>query len=272
MAWVALFVIGVVAVVWVHMWFKMRHVLERDEATFPHTFGPITSTKEAHMATHATESGRLQAYRPDPIMPVPFAGDGAPPPMSSINDVHLLRAQDQAIAQLAAQYEDMARDPWRVEPLAADGWNAPVPTTRIRALSLMLTELMNPPANTGSQRGNSARGTLVWVNVGNQKVSADGQKAAHVLHETLNAAYFDTVGKHKARLLADLIACASADGVSDWAKDTVVFSVQCGQTRVLLASQNEAETLCAALNGAFKPAFDAERRRILDELAASAHG
>lgn len=218
----------------------------------------------------------LHRYWKDPAMPkyreTDDAWKGEPDPLTarpgdeahSVNDVHTLREQDQSIAQLAAQLEGMVEEPWSRGTLNADQWGGPQPKTQLRALAIQLTLGMTPPAAKGSQQAVSGYGTLQYLNVGNQRITAAGPKEADKLLKTLNDLYYVTIAPWRAVILKRMASLAGAE-VDDPFQGPI-YTVECGQTRLGFETEEERDHLCVLLNNAFRPFFDTERKRIRDEI------
>jgi hypothetical protein len=225
-------------------------------------------TKEKPMARVRQQDDNL----PAPVKHQPRVAEeqGAIPtglsPVSgtSMNDVLELRNQDQALAQLTTHYEDMAKEPWSIK--AGEWASGLIPQTRIRAYALVLGFMMNPPAVGGAQRGISGRETLWFLNVGNQKITAASEDACKKLHTKINELYFETIAKHRSDTLSGITALAKTDTPILFDAATKMHAVCCGQTQVWFETQEAAEEMRNVLNIAFKPIFDSERRRILDEI------
>lgn len=190
----------------------------------------------------------------------------AAPAESSVNDVHILRAQDQSLMQLAVQYQDMATPPWSYEALqelpdlAAGG-------SAIGRRTQVLAAMMTPPCAAGSQRGTSARETLWFLNFGTNKVSAASDKECKALHKKLTDEYYATIAPHRKATLQEIVALTAQKGPFE-AK--VRHIARCGQTRVAFDTQEEAEGMAERLNTLYAAAIQSELDRVLEEIRVEA--
>lgn len=273
MSWVAIIFMTAFALAAVLLLHTFLHFRKHLKDLRPHEDGPLGRTLKKQ--EKPVPKFRDDAPKPDRLLPAVEEGAhealGMQPVVGrSMNDVHRLREQDQALAQLAAQYDDMAKEPWEVIT-SGNGtvtWPGDIrPKTFMRAQALILSFMMTPPSVGGAQRGISARETLHFLNVGNQKVVAASKEAAEKVQQQLNDSYFATISGYRSSVIAGIHALAlKQDPVLEYAPGTM-YAVCCGQTQVWFDTAENAGLMCKALNEVFKPVFDAERRRILDEIA-----
>ncbi len=193
---------------------------------------------------------------------------GPPPPESSVNDVHILREQDQALLQLAVQYEEMRSPPWEYE-VAINIPDMAAGSTPIGSKAQALSAMMTPPSAAGSQRGTSARQSLWFMNFGKNKIGAASEIACKQLHERLNAQYFSVVASHRKHILQQIIELTKDSSARKPAVETRHFA-RCGQTRVVFDTQEEAEGMTERLNIAYRETIQPEIDRVLAEIRSEA--
>ncbi len=194
---------------------------------------------------------------------------GPPPPESSVNDVHLAREQDQALMQLAVQYEEMRAPPWQYE-VAFEIPDMAAGSTAIGRKAQALSAMMTPPSVAGSQRGTSARQSLWFMNFGQNKIGAASEIACKDLHQRLNAQYFSIVAARRKDLLQQIIALTQ--GAADVKPPVAAarHSAKCGQTRIVFDTQDEAEGMAERLNIAYRETIQPEIDRVLAEIRSEA--
>ncbi len=206
-------------------------------------------------------AGQTFAVRGDGAVPV---GMPAAPPESSMNDVHLMREQDQALAQLAVQYEDMIKPPWTYTALANGIPDIAAGATPLGRRTQMLAAMSTPISAAGSQRGTSARQTLWFMNVGSNKVSATTKDACEATHKRINEAYFSITADRRKEVLQQIVSLTTTPEAV--ATVPTMHAACCGQTRVVFATQEEAEGMAEKLNSSYAEIVKPEIDRVLGEI------
>ena len=255
-AWLGLFILAAAAVAIVHAVFHLRHFW-RDQ--------PMPTARDRDEDPTPTDGEVI--VPPSRPLGDPRAVMSALPPQHSVNDVMHKRVQDQTIAQLAAQFDEMSDSPWVLGAISTDpaGWpSQQTPKTLVRAYAIALTLMMNPPAAKGSQTAVSGHGTLFYINVGNQRIAAHSSSECDELLKRVNETYLATVEPWRKELLGLIKTVASRDDVPRLSG--MLYTVECGQTKVVVLDEAKQKGMHAILATAFKPFFEDERRRILDEL------
>ncbi len=188
-------------------------------------------------------------------------GMTAAPPEFSVNDVHLLREQDQALAQLTAQYEGMFKSPWKYDSQQVRDLGDKDMSTNVRLQSYVLSAMMMPISAAASQRGTSARQTMWFMNVGVNKVTAESEAKCKAIHQRLNDEYFRIIGDHRKATLGRI---AAALGLVD--REATMHAAQCGQTRVSFTTREEAEAMSETLNASYMEIVRPELERVMKEI------
>ncbi len=228
--------------------------------------GPLTVSAIAAAGTLLQRAAEADRYAAVPSQPAVeqgayAVGMSAAPPEFSVNDVHLLREQDQNLMQLTMQYEGMVKSPWKLDAEKAGLLGDGDISTNVRLQACILSAMMMPISVAGSQRGTSAKQTMWFMNVGPNKVAAASEAKCKVIHEKLNNAYFHIISVQRANTLK---AIASALGLAD--RESTLHAARCGQTRVLFLTKEEAEQAVEALNKSYMEIVEPELERVLKEI------
>lgn len=188
----------------------------------------------------------------------------AAPPEFSVNDVNNLRHQDQFIAQLAAQMNELSVCPFAC---STDVIKAP---SRISCYSTILSAFMTPIANKGSNRGIGGGGTLHTVQVGNSKITAEGDSEAVKLVIKLNCRYFEIIHKYRLEILRRI-----ANDCEDLKKGKAfvvdkegisVFKISCGQTALYVMEEEQALKFMDKLTEMWDLTVKTELARLAGEM------
>lgn len=247
--------IAIVAALVLHYFLKNRGSLMTDHAD-PYSDDEPRSLEKAE--THRLIRNAVTVLGGP--MPVP-------PPESSVNDVHLLREQDQALAQLAVQYEDMVKPPWSYESITQIP-DVAAGATPLGRRTQILSAMMTPPSAAASQRGTSARATLWFMNVGANRVAAASDAACKVIHKRINDDYFAIIAEHKAATLQQIVSLAMTPDLA--ITQPGMHAAKCGQTRVVFSTREQAEGMAEKLNVSYAAIVKPEVDRVLEEIRAEA--
>lgn len=196
-----------------------------------------------------------------------YSGTGAPPPEHSINDVQEQRAQDNNLAVLAAQYEDMMQPPWREKvPEPA----SPPARTLLRYLATALSRQMTAPGSVGSNRSVALAGEMRYVDFGSNKIWASS-KVVETTYKELLKQYYEITTPNRAVLLTRMRELMANPGESV-PPPPAPKVVACGQTEVVVLDDIERSALIDRLNASYfslvGPALAELRRDILNSIAA----
>ncbi len=254
-----LFALCVVFAIILHMLLHAyRKKLTEDKPMPPRVYADEPSPDEDTGSTLIPVPPEHQhIYKPDPHgVPVMSA-----PPERSINDVHKLRDQDQSIAQLTAQYTNMATCPWKVVEIEAK--SLPAISSMLTFYSWALCQMMTPVAVKGSNRGTSAKETLYFLNVGPNVITVVGSDAANALHARINGDYYGNIAARRVEVLKCI--SESAHPVAPFVPSSF-YVVACGQTMVAFLSKAPAEALLADVVEDYNEAVAPELIRTLAEI------
>ncbi len=255
--------VAIVAALILHYYLKTKvaPMINPDESDSDATARIPTPVRGPRVAPDP-DRGRPTSYGTVPVsMP-------AAPPESSMYDVHLMREQDQALAQLAVQYEDMIKPPWTYTALANGIPDIAAGATPLGRRTQMLAAMSTPISAAGSQRGTSARQTLWFMNVGSNKVSATTKDACEATHKRINEAYFSITADRRKEVLQQIVSLTTTPEAV--ATVPTMHAACCGQTRVVFATQEEAEGMAEKLNLSYASIVKPEIDRVLGEIRSEA--
>jgi hypothetical protein len=177
---------------------------------------------------------------------------------SSVNDYHMQRATDQAIATLTQALSDLDRMPWRVEEivnvdkrtqfLGKD--NQGVLVSGVNLMAMLLSKMSVPPAAAGKQQGLAGSGAMRYVSMGPTKVRCQSDEAYRELTTTLNARYFSALLPARKSILEALAAYQPG---TEFAQEKWGWAVTIdGGQGLLLPSEAEGKAFAEVLNAQYR--------------------
>jgi hypothetical protein len=186
----------------------------------------------------------------------------------SLNDYNGEREQDQAIAQLASQLEDMGEYLWEsVIPQDFSEKVKSLPT--ISHLSYLLSAISLPMAAVGEIRNNSAAGVRHYVQAGNRKIACASKEQAAKVAKDITRSTWRVLEPLRCLYLLNIRLTVSGGHALCDPRSWVTFS--CGNQHVAKAVNEEAaRDYVRALNQVYLDAIKDARNDILADLLRQA--
>lgn len=189
----------------------------------------------------------------------------------SLNDAAWFREQDQAIAQLGTQIDNMVGSPW--EPVAvSEMYSADCAhhSSPIRRVAQQLGCMSVTPAVVGSQNSIVGHGTLAWVSMGNRHVSVPMNERAKLL-KRLNDGYSSIVAPRRAALIKSIFDYAKAGEIEAApASAEYTHALRAGKTFVACANETDLKALQRQLTADYTEAIQDALNAVMTELMRAA--